>query len=197
MLSHRKKMDLLEKNFRQCRFLAFIDDTKKAVGCLLHPCRPENKGGDYRDHGFYEDAQFCASNFCASSKNLLVRDRIDKQFFLLIQEDMDWYQYSRLFSFYVDWNGTKGLFDIYAKCTRPLYEAILRNLSWTDLQDRGFFEKYNRFISNTVKKIKASSFTMTGEGDAPFRDIVEILGNRRYVSAVKKEIDQFVTALGE
>jgi hypothetical protein len=66
-------MDLLEKGVRRCRFLAFLDDRNRTVGCLLHPRMLENKNKDFRDYGFYEDHSFCASNFCGSSKNLLQR----------------------------------------------------------------------------------------------------------------------------
>lgn len=197
MLLYRKKMDLLEKGIRQCRFLTFLDDGNRTVGCLLHPGRPENKGRDFRDYGFYEDCGFCESNFCASSKNLLKRDMIDKQFFLLIQENMDWYEYSRLFSFYVDLNGTKGLFDIHVKYTRPLYEVIFQRLSWTDLQGKGFLEQYHRLIRSIVIRIKPSSSRRTIEGDVWFHDIIEILGNRRQINSVNEEIDKFVKVLGE
>ncbi len=147
ILLYKKKMDLLEKGHRQCRFLAFLDDRRKRVGCLLHPGRPENNGRDLRDYGFYEDCGFCAANHCATSDNLLKRDIVDKQFFLLIQENLDWYEYSRLFSFYVDLDSTKGLLDIYVKYTRPLYKGILQRLSWKDLQG----QRVSKTISQTNK----------------------------------------------
>jgi hypothetical protein len=197
MLLYRKKMDLLEKSIRRCRFLAFLDDRNFTVGCLLHPGRPENKSRDFRDYGFYEDCGFCASNFCASSKNLLKRDTIDKQFFLLIQQNMDWYDYSRLFSFYVDVNGTKGLFDIHVNCTRPLYEVILQRLSWKDLQGRGFAKHYHRLIRTIVSRLKPSSPRATEESDVPFHDIMEILDHRSHARLVNQEIDNFVKILGD
>jgi hypothetical protein len=197
MLLYRKKMDLIERGTRQCRFLAFLDDRNCTTGCLLHPCRPENSGRDFRDHGFYEDCGFCHSNFCASSKNLLKRDTVDKQFFLLIQEDMDWYEYSRLFSFYVDLNGTKGLFDIYVRHTRPLYEAILQRVSWTDLQGKGFMQQYKRLIRSIVSRGKPSTSGETEEDGVPFHHIMKILGNRRRVNLVNEEIDRFVRVSGE
>lgn len=196
MLLYRKKMDLLEKNVRRCRFLAFLDDRNFTVGCLLHPGRPENEGKDFRDYGFYEDAGFCASNFCGSSKNLLERDTIDKQFFFLIQQNIDWYDYSRLFSFYVDLNGTKGLFDIHVNCTRSLYEAILQRLSWKDLQDKGFAKHYYRLIRTIVGRLKTSRPEASKESDIPFLDIMEILDNRRHERLVNQEIDNLVKVMG-
>ena len=193
---YRKKMDLLEKGNRQCRFLAFLDDRNKTVGCLLHPGRPENRGRDFRDYGFHEDCGFCVDNFCASSNNLLKRDMIDKQFFLLVQENLDWYEYSRLFSFYVDLNGTKGLFDIYVKHTRPVYKAILQRFSWKDLQGKGFVQQYHTLIRSIVNRIKPSSCRVTKEDDVPFQDIIEILRDRQQVNAVNSEIDRFVKFLG-
>jgi hypothetical protein len=193
---YRKKMDLLEKGNRLCRFIAFLDDRNSTVGCLLHPGRLENQGADFRDYGFYEDCGFCASNFCASSHNLLKRDAIDKQFFLLVQEDMDWYEYSRLFSFYVDVNATKGLFDTYVTYTRPLYKVILQRLSWTDLKGRGFAEQYQRLIRGIVNKIKPSPSRVPKVDDVPFSDVMEVLGNKKHADAVCEELDQFIQALG-
>ncbi|UCG81131.1 MAG: hypothetical protein JSV60_02265 [Desulfobacterales bacterium] len=194
---YRKKMDLLEKGSRLCRFLSFLDDRNSTVGCLLHPGRLENKGVDFRDYGFYEDCGFCASNFCASSHNLLKRDTIDKQFFLLVQEGMDWYEYSRLFSFYVDVNGTKGLFDTYVKYTRPLYKVILQRLSRTDLKGKGFAEQYQRLIRTIANRIKPSPSRVTKADDLPFQDMMEILGNRQHANAVYEELDKFIKVLGE
>ncbi len=195
MLLYRKKMDMLEKGPRQCRFLAFLDSGRKRVGCLLHPAGPENKGRDLRDYGFYEDHAFCRANFCASSKNLLQRDMVDKQFFLLFQESLDWYEYSRLFSFYVDLNGTKGFFDIYVKYTRPLYEGVLQRLSWANLQSKEFLIQYNRLIKTIVSRITPSLCEVNGEGNVPFQDIIEILRNKRKKNVVNAEINKFVELL--
>lgn len=195
ILLYKKKLDLLEKGHRQCRFLAFLDNKKKRVGCLLHPNRPENKGRDLRNYGFYEDCDFCAANFCATSDSMLKRNMVDRQFFLLIQENLDWYEYSRLFSFYVDLNGTKGLFDIYVKYTRPLYKGILQRLSWNDLQGKGFLKQYHRLISTIVSRIRPSSCKLTKEGVVPFEDIMEILCDRQQVDTINAEIDEFVERL--
>lgn len=197
ILLYKKKMDLLEKGHKQCRFLAFLDDRRKRVGCLLHPGRPENKDRDLRDYGLYEDRSFCAANFCATSSNLLKRDIIDKQFFLLIQENLDWYEYSRLFSFYVDLNGTKGLFDIYVKYTSSLYKGILQRLSWKDLQGKGFLKQYHRLISTIVNRMRPSSGKLTKEGDVLFEDIMEILCDRQQVNVVNTEIEEFLKRLGD
>ncbi len=191
MLLYRQKTDLLEKGYRQCRFLAFLDDRNMGVGCLLHPGRPENAGKDLRDHGFYEDCGFCAVNFCASSKNLLKRDVTDKQFFLLIQQDLDWYEYSRLFSFYVDLDGVKGLFDIYVRFTRPLYEAILQRLSFRDLKGKGFRTHYDTLIQTIVRRVKPS-LPSSSEGEIHFQEIIEILADRKQSQAVGAEIERFV-----
>jgi hypothetical protein len=193
MLLYRKKMDLREKGYRQCRFLAFLDDRNETVGCLLHPARPENQGRDFRDYGFYEDCGFCAASFCASSMNLLRRDASDRQFFLLIQEGLGWYEYSRLFSCYVDLNGTKGLFNIYVRFTRPLYEAILTRCHWTDLQVKGFARQYNTLIGKIVTKIKPSSFR-TGEDHLPFPHILEILSDKKQANVIATEVDRFLNA---
>jgi hypothetical protein len=195
MLFYRQKMDLREKGYRQCRFLAFLDDGHKMVGCLLHPGRPENRGRDLRDYGFYEDCGFCAANFCASSKDLLQRDMADKQFFLLMHENMDWYEYSRLFSYYVDLNGIKGLFDIYVEFTRPLYKTILQRLSWTNLQGKSFAKQYRTLIRNIVSKVKPSCCRVTGEGDIPFQDMMEILGDMEQTDLIRIEIDRFIRLL--
>ncbi len=194
LLLFRKKTDLVEKGFRRCRFLAFLDNENETIGCLLHPGRTENKGKDLRDFGFYEDCGFCASNFCASSKNLLKRDVTDKQFFLLIQEDTDWYDYSRLFSFYVDVNGTKGLFDIYAQFTRPIYEAILQRLSWMALQGKGFIQHYDALIRAIIRSVRPSSGSTTEQTGVPFQEIGEILADRKQAKAASAEIEKFVEA---
>ena len=194
MLLCRKKLDLQEKGYRQCRFLAFLDDKNEAVGCLLHPARPENQGRDFRDYGFYEDRGFCESNFCASSMNLLRKDKPDKQFFLLIQEDLDWYEYSRLFSCYVDLDGTKGLFDINVRFTRPLYRAVLERYPWTDLQGKGFSKQYDLLIRNMVSRIKPSS-CKTAEDDVPFQDIEKILCDKKQANLINTEIDKSINAL--
>ncbi|MBW2175209.1 MAG: hypothetical protein JRF64_11585 [Deltaproteobacteria bacterium] len=148
MLLYRKKMDLVERGTRQCRFLSFLDDRNCTTGCLLH-------------------------------------------------EDMDWYEYSRLFSFYVDLNGTKGLFDIYVRHTRPLYEAVLQRVSWTDLQGKGFMQQYNRLIRSMVSRGKPSTSGETEEDGVPFHYIMKILDDRRRVNLVNEEIDRFVRVLGE
>jgi len=194
MLLFRKKMDLREKGYRQCRFLAFLDDRNETVGCLLHPARPENQGRDFRDYGFYEDRGFCAASFCASSINLLGSDTSDRQFFLLIQEDLDWYEYSRLFSFYVDLDGSKGLFNIYTRFTRILYEAILTRCPWTELQGKGFARHYDTLIGKIVRKVNPSSFR-AGEDHLPFTHIFEILYDKKQVNVIDTEIDRFVDAL--
>lgn len=192
LLLFRKKMDLVEKGYRRCRFLAFLNDTNKTVGCLLHPCRTENKGKDLRDYGFYEDCGFCASNFCASSQNLLKRDVTDKQFFLLIQEDLDWYDYSSLFSFYVDLNGTKGMFDIYVKFTRPVYEALLQRCSFTDLKGKGFGKHYDALLYAIARRTKPSSWGGNTVGDVPFHEIMDFLADKRKADVVAAEIERFL-----
>jgi hypothetical protein len=195
LLLFRKKMDLLERGYRQCRFLAFLGEGNKRVGCLLHPRRPENKGRDLRDYGFYEDCGFCASNFCGSSKHLLRKDIIDKQFFLLIQEDLDWYEYSRLFSFYVDLNGTKGMLDIYVEFTRPLYESIFERLPWRELQGKGFLQQYHRLIRRVVKKLRGTAYRLGSDDDILFQGISEALGAKGRPNIVDGEVDEFIRDL--
>lgn len=193
ILPYKKKMDLLEKGHKQCRFLAFLDDGKKKIGCLLHPNRLENGNRDLRDYGFYDDHNFCATIFCGSSKGLLKRDAVDKQFFFLIQEDLDWYNYSRLFSFYVDLDGTKGLFDIYAKYTRPLYKKILQRVFWKDIQGKGFLKRYHGLLKTIVNKTNPplDKFAREGYG-TPFKDIIGILWDRRQVDIINVEIEKFI-----
>jgi hypothetical protein len=125
--------------------------------------------------------------------NLLRRDASDRQFFLLIQEGLGWYEYSRLFSCYVDLNGTKGLFNIYVRFTRPLYEAILTRCHWTDLQVKGFARQYNTLIGKIVTKIKPSSFR-TGEDHLPFPHILEILSDKKQANVIATEVDRFLNA---
>jgi hypothetical protein len=110
---------------------------------------------------------------------------------------MDWYEYSRLFSFYVDLNSTKGLFDICVRHTRPLYEAILQRVSWMDLQGKGFMQQYNRLIRSIVSGGKPSTSRETEEDGVPFHYIMKILGDRRRVNLVNEEIDRFVSVSGE
>jgi hypothetical protein len=195
ILLYRKKTDLLEKGYRQCRFLAFLDDRNETIGCLLHPGRLENKGRDLRDYGFYENSGICAANFCLSSKNVFRRDMVDRQFFLLAQEDLDWYEYSRLFSRYVDLNGTKGLFDIYVKFTRPLYQTILERLSWKELQSKGFLEQYNELIRTIVRKTKPPANKGAKEGYAAFHCLMGTLSDKRQADMTNAQIEKFVKAL--
>lgn len=73
--------------FHHCPFVGFIDDSQGRVGCLLHPCLPENRGIDYRGLSYYGGAA-CRLYFCPSHTKL---EPVFKR--ILQRSEPGWYLY--------------------------------------------------------------------------------------------------------
>ncbi len=137
---HHLRLDLLEGS-KECKFLAFLEETEERVGCLIHPGR---QGGiELRDASPF-GAGLCAESLCPPAAAFDPR-RVDP-FLALLARGADWYDYSRLFTRFIFCGPHSGLYEVLAARTRPL-AALLLGRGWRPA--RGL-ASYGRLLSRLL-----------------------------------------------
>lgn len=122
-----------------CEFTGFVDEQRRSVGCMLHPCAPGNEGIDLRGMCHY-GSMACKSFYCPAWDDLPVRC---KSIVCTIVED--WHLYGLVVT---DVAFVLSLFELvehrigeqidpYVLNGGPARDAFLTMLRWKDSRTLG------------------------------------------------------------
>lgn len=117
-----------------CEFAGFVDDHQRSVGCMLHPCAPDNEGVDLRGMCHY-GSMACKSFHCPAWEELptlhkqIVTDIVDDwHLYGLVITDVDFIL--SLFELTEDCLGAT-LDQTFLRCI-PARSVFLEMLNWKD-----------------------------------------------------------------
>lgn len=152
LLRFRRDLDELEGS-QECKFLAFLDDSLKRVGCLIHPRR--QGGAELRDAGPFGSG-LCDYSFCPATA-VFDPECVDP-LLVLLARGADWYDYSRLFARYVFDGSESGLYRLLSAHTRPLAEAVIRH----ELRPERGLSLYGRLLGRLLGLSPSRAFQPEG-----------------------------------
>jgi len=141
------------KTIYSCEFAGFVDDTRRRVGCMLHPM--VTGGDDLRDVSFY-GREICEGHFCPSYQNLAMNEAL-----CVIDVIDDWYLYGVVITdidfvktfFRLAQNSLGEEISLEAVKTSPVLRGVLR----------GYFSLKTAWPYRDVSKPRFGKYYFAGE----------------------------------